>query len=332
MIFYFGTDFYNNNINRIHIIEGDIVKDNLGLSDVDINNLNKNISTIINSGAIVKHFGQKALFEQINIKGTENVVKLCKILNKRLLHISTISISGNGEKENTIEENIENINSKIVFSEENLYVGQKLNGIYTKTKFEAEKIILNEVMNGLDAQILRIGNIVNRFSDGKFQINTSENAFAQRIKSFIEIGAFPEYSLYHAIDLTPVDLCAEAIIKILNYNSPCTILHVYNTNLLPLKLFFETLNEMKINLLPVSDEKMTNIIEELLNDPSKKDILSGIIQDLDSNKHLVYTSNIKLDSSFTENYLKYIGFSWKNLDKNYIMKYINYFRKIKFLD
>ena len=106
-------------------------------------------------------------------------------------------------------------------------------------------------------------------------------------------------------------------------------MHVYNTNLLPLNLFFETLNEMKINLLPVSDEKMTNIIEELLNDPSKKDILSGIIQDLDSNKHLVYTSNIKLDSSFTENYLKYIGFSWKKLDKNYIMKYINYFRKIK---
>ena len=68
LIFYFGTDFYNNNINRIHIIEGDIVKDNLGLSDVDINNLNKNISTIINSGAIVKHFGQKALFEQHKYK------------------------------------------------------------------------------------------------------------------------------------------------------------------------------------------------------------------------------------------------------------------------
>ena len=82
---------------------------------------------------------------------------------------------------------------------------------------------MNEVLNGLDAQILRIGNIVNRYSDGKFQINTSENAFAQRIKSFIEIGHSPEYALYHAIDLTPVDLCAEAIIKILNYNSCCTV-------------------------------------------------------------------------------------------------------------
>lgn len=330
--FYFGHDFFEKNINRIHIIEGDIVKEKLGLSDKDIVKISKNVSTIINSGALVKHFGQKDLFEKINIIGTKNVVHLCKNLHKRLLHISTISISGNGEKENTIEENLDNINSKTIFSEKNLYVGQNLNGIYTKTKFEAEKIILNEVLNGLDAQILRVGNIVNRYSDGKFQINTSENAFAQRIKSFIKIGAFPEYSLLHAIDLTPVDLCAEAIIKILSYNSCCTVFHVYNTNLLPIKLFFDTLSNMGINLLPVSDNKMTNIIDELLNNPLKKDILSGIIQDLDSNKHLVYTSNIKLESSFTENYLKMIDFSWQYLDKNYIMKYINYFKEIKFLD
>ena len=330
--FYFGNNFYEENINRIHIVEGDIVKENLGLSPVDFNLIEKNISAVINSGAIVKHFGQKDLFEKINITGTANVVDLCKKLNKRLLHISTISISGNGEKENTIQETIENINLKTHFSEQNLYVGQNLNGIYTRTKFEAEKIILNEVLNGLDAQILRIGNIVNRYSDGKFQINTSENAFAQRIKSFIEIGAFPEYALYHAIDLTPVDLCAEAIIKILNYNSCCTVLHVYNTNLLPIKLFYDTLNDMSINLIPVSEEKMTNIIEALLDDPEKKNILSGIIQDLDANKHLVYTSNIKLETAFTEEYLKHIGFSWQYLDKNYIMKYINYFKEIKFLD
>ena len=69
---------------------------------------------------------------------------MLEILNKRLLHISTISISGNGEKENTIEENHEeDINSKIVFSVSKIYMLVKiLNGIYTKTKFEAEKIIL----------------------------------------------------------------------------------------------------------------------------------------------------------------------------------------------
>ncbi len=96
--FYFGNNFYEENINRIHIVEGDIVKENLGLSPVDFNLIEKNISSVINSGAIVKHFGQKDLFEKINITGTANVVDLCKKLNKRLLHISTISISGNGEK------------------------------------------------------------------------------------------------------------------------------------------------------------------------------------------------------------------------------------------
>ena len=43
----------------------------------------------------------------------------------------------------------------------------------------------------------------------------TENAFAKRLKSFIEIGAFPEYLVQHAIELGPVDLCADATIKIL---------------------------------------------------------------------------------------------------------------------
>ena len=89
---------------------------------------------------------------------------------------------------------------------------------------------------------------------------------------------------------------------------------------------------MGINILPVSEEKMTDIIEKLLNDPLKKNILSGVIPDIDDTKHLVYTSNITLESSFTEEYLKQIGFSWDEIDQNYITKYIEYFRKIKFIE
>ena len=330
--FYFGDNYYENNIKRIHILEGDIAKKNMGLSKDNIELLKKEISTIINSGAIVKHFGQRALFEKINVEGTKNILELCKKLEKRLIHISTISISGNGEKENSIDEKEKNSSTEKVFTERDIYVGQNLNGVYTITKFEAERIILEEIANGLDAQILRIGNIVNRYSDGKFQINTSENAFASRIKSFINIGAFPEYALKHAIELTPVDLCANAIIKILQNNSKANVFHIYNTKLMSIKSFYEVLSEMGINILPVSEEKMTDIIEKLLNDPLKKNILSGVIPDIDANKHLVYTSNITLESSFTEEYLKQIGFSWDEIDQNYITKYIEYFRKIKFIE
>ena len=330
LIYYFGESFYQKYKTRIHVLEGDISKINIGLSESDLDIVKNNVNTVINSGAIVKHFGQKDLFERINVEGTRNVVTICKTFEKRLIHVSTISISGNGEKGEAIIETPENINDKIIFSEKDLYVNQNLNNVYTITKFEAERIVLEAILQGLDAQIVRIGNISNRYSDGMFQRNVEENAFAKRLQSFINIGAFPDYSLNHEIELTPVDLCADAILKIASYTSPCNVFHIYDTKLLPIKLLIDTLNEFGYKLLPVSDTEMSNIINEILKDDNKKDILSGIIHDLDKNKRLVYTSRIKLDCSFTEKYLNYIGFYWKDIDRKYLIKYINYFKKINF--
>ena len=329
--FYFGDNFYQKYKDRIHILEGDIIKNHIGLTEEDLKVVKDNVTTVINSGAIVKHFGQRDLFEKINVIGTKNVVQICKSLNKRLIHASTISISGNGEKEETMVETPESINNKVVFSERDLFIDQKLNNVYTITKFEAERIVLESILDGLDAQIVRIGNITNRYSDGMFQRNVEGNAFAKRLQSFIKMGVFPDYSLEHEIELTPVDLCADAILKIAEHSSPCNVFHIYNTKLLPIKLLVDTLYEEGYKLLPVSNDEMNNIIDELLKDDNKKDILSGIIHDLDKNKQLVYTSRIALDADFTGKYLKNIGFSWKNIDKNYLIKYIDYFRKIKFI-
>ncbi len=328
--FYLGPDFYKENESRITVLEGDITKKDLGMSSSDYEMVSKNVTTVINSGAIVKHYGQKELFEEINVHGTQNVVNLCKTLNKRLIHISTISVSGNGEKEEAIIETPENINNKKLFTEKSLYIKQNLKGIYTITKFKAERIVYEGILDGLDAKVLRIGNITNRYSDGLFQRNASENAFAKRLKSFINIGAVPDYATKHEIELTPVDLCADAIIKIAQYKSKCNVFHVFDVKLLPIKLLLETLSELGFNLVPVPEHSMTQIINELLNNDNNKDILSGIIHDLDKEKRLIYTSNIKLDASFTVTYLKKIGFEWKSIDKEYIFKYINYFKKIKF--
>ena len=318
--------------NRIKVVRGDIVKKNLGLSEKDYSELKNNVDTVINSGALVKHFGIKKKFEEINVKGTQSVIDFCLNTKKRLLHVSTISVSGNGEKEETVIETPENINDKKIFKESDIYVGQNIKGVYSTTKFRAELLVLEAISSkGLDAQILRLGNITNRYSDGVFQMNTDENAFAKRIKSFIEIGAFPNYLLPHSIELTPVDLAAEAIVKVANYTSYCNVLHIYNNNLLPIKLFIETLSELGINLLPVPEKMMTDIITGILADNNRKDILSGIIYDLNENKQLVYTSRIRLNSNFTECFLEKIGFNWKNIDKEYIIKYICYLKKINFI-
>lgn len=330
--FYFGNKYNELFNNRIKVVCGDIVKENLGLSEKDYSELKNNIDIVINSGALVKHFGIKKKFEEINVKGTQSVIDFCLNTKKRLLHVSTISVSGNGEKEETVIETPENINDKKIFKESDIYVGQNIKGVYSTTKFRAELLVLEAISSkGLDAQILRLGNITNRYSDGVFQMNTDENAFAKRIKSFIEIGAFPNYLLPHSIELTPVDLAAEAIVKAANYTSYCNVLHIYNNNLLPIKLFIETLSELGINLLPVPEKMMTDIITGILADNNRKDILSGIIYDLNENKQLVYTSRIRLNSNFTEGFLERIRFNWKSIDKDYIIRYINYLRKIKFI-
>lgn len=329
--YYFGHSFYEKYKDRIHILEGDITKTQIGLAEKEYQIVKENVQTIINSGAIVKHFGQRDLFDKINVEGTKNVIALCLKLKKRLLHISTVSVSGNGEKEENVVETKENRNQKLLFSEKDLYISQHLDNVYAITKFEAEKIVLEAILDGLDAQILRIGNIASRYRDGLFQRNISENAFAKRIKSFMDMGVFPDYSLQHEIELTPVDLCADAILHIGNYKSEACVFHIYNTKLLAIQLFVDTLEEMGIPLLPVSQEEMVHIIEELLQREEGKEILAGIIHDLDKDKHLVYTSRIRLNNEFSEKYLNKTGFSWKPIDKNYIQKYINYFRKIKFL-
>ena len=327
--FYFGKKCFKKYKNRMVIVKGDITMENMGMSQEDIDIVNNKVDAVINSGALVKHYGESKLFEDINVLGTQNIVDFCTKYKKRLLHISTISVSGNGEKLHKQEENA--LTNK-VFSEQDLYIGQQISGIYTYTKFKAESIVLNATLNGLDAMILRIGNITNRYSDGIFQRNYKDNAFAQKIKSFIEIGAFPEYFLEHKLELTPVDLCAEAIIKILYYNSNCNVLHISNNNLLPIKLFADVVQDFGITLNPVSNKAMSEIITRILEDNDKKNIISGIIYDLDNNKNLIYTSNISLNSDFSNKYLSKIGFSWKKINKNYLKRCLKYFNKIGFIN
>ena len=63
--------------------------------------------------------------------------------------------------------------------------------------------------------LLRVGNLMNRYSDGTFQPNVDENAYISRLLSFSKIGCMPEYLTNGYMEFTPIDCCSEAIIKIM---------------------------------------------------------------------------------------------------------------------
>ena len=331
--FYFGEtlDKYIND--RIFIVKGNISKPKLGMSDSAFEKIINNISIIINAAANVKHYGNYDKFKSINIDSSINIIEVCKKYSKRLIHLSTLSISGNMFLDGTTPLKDLNKSKKVFFAESNLFINQSLDNVYTRSKFEAEKIILDNIAEGLDAKILRLGNITSRFCDGVFQINPDENAFANRFKSIILLGAIPKSLLEQEIEFTPVDLCSDSIIKIMQNNSKKpSIFHVYNFNHIKINSILKILKSSGINISVYSDDKFAEIIKNNISDKNSKRKINGIINDLTPDKKLTYTTNIKVKSNFSIDYLSKCRFKWKKINKIYVEKYFNYLKNIKFFE
>ena len=328
MQFYFG-DKYNTLVgNRIHILEGDITSKHFGLSEEMYQEIGNKVSCVINSAAIVKHFGRSSLFDRTNIQGVQNIVDFCECFGVKLYHISTLSVSGNVFAEDSFNGAI--MDKKVTFKENHLYVGQDLSNIYIYTKFMAERLILDNIASGkLKGCIIRLGNITSRYSDGQFQINVSENAFLNRLNSFIQLKCIPDYLMSGYTEFTPVDCCANAISKIVTTNCDYTIFHLYNNNHISITDIISILKEYGMEIDVVDHDTFLKVIDMALQ--NDKNILSGIINDFDVNKHLVYQSNISLNNDFTNAFLHETEFNWPEINQNYIFKYLDYLKNIGYI-
>ena len=210
-----------------------------------------------------------------------------------------------------------------------MYKNQNLNNTYLQTKFEAEKIILEEVAaKKLKACIFRMGNISNRYLDGKFQINAGENAFVNRIKAILKLGVVQNGFKKHSTEFAPVDFCANSIISLIKSNPKFSIFHIFNNNLIAFKDLVKFINDLNIPVDFVSNKDFSEKVSLFLKDPVLKNEISGIVTDLDSDKKFKIVSNILMDVNFSCQYLNSIGFNWPEINKEYINKYIGYFKQI----
>lgn len=329
--FYFDTRYDKYIGNRIKLVDGDITLPNLGLNTIDYNILGTNVNTVIHCAALVKHYGSYKDFESINILGTKRIIDFSKMYNLKLLHVSTISVSGNNLAEGANIDN--NFEHDMIFNETNFYIGQNLKNFYVRSKFEAEKLVLDAILDGLQGCILRMGNLTSRFSEGKFQQNHFENAFVNRLKSFLQIGVFPKSLLNLYCEFTPIDYCGDAIINIASHMSKdYNVFHLLNEKQVYLDRLFDMLSKIGINIRLISDEEFANTIQALLQDFSKKQELEGIINDLNSDKQLVYKSQVNIESDFTKEFLLKTGFEWPYIDINYIRNYFNYLVNIGYFN
>lgn len=327
---YYFNNKYDDVINkRVFALDGDIIEKDLGMNKYK--EISKNIDFVVHSAACVKHYGNKEYFFDINIKGTENVAKYCFKNNKKMIHISTLSVSGNAFESAFIKQ--EEKDEKIIFDETCFYNGQNVDNVYVYTKFKAEECILEYMEKGLQANIIRCGNLTGRYTDLKFQDNIEENAFAARMKSIVDIGYIPKscYDMY--LEFTPVDLTSEFIVKIMeNFNLQHNMFHAFNHNHIYVNEFLTIIKSLGINIVVIEDNEFSNYIKKLFNEEKSSSKLVGIINDINAENSLDYSTNVEIKSDNTIKYLNSIGFEWKKIDKEYIQKYIEYLKDVNFLN
>ncbi len=324
--FYFGEKYKN--CKRLKVFCGDLSQDKFGLSDSAYTFLLGNADTVINCAASVKHYGSYKYFYEMNVENTKRLIAFSKEANAKLIHTSTLSVSGNSfadEFDGYVSENIKH------FYESSLYIGQPLNNVYARSKFEAEKAVLDAMANGLQANIMRMGNLTNRFSDGMFQKNYESNAFLNRVKGVLELGIFPEYLIKDTnyAEFTPIDEAANAVMTITrHFSTEQTVFHINSIKVVYFSKLLEYFNKLGFKLKTVSGSTFTDALRATAKQTGMEHIFETFINDMDENDTLNYDSNIRIENNFTVRYLKNLGFEWKNIDLKYLRKYAEYFRKI----
>ena len=170
---------------------------------------------------------------------------------------------------------------------------------------------------------MRVGNLMPRAKDGVFQENILENAFVNRIVSFIKIGAIPDYLNEEYLEFTPIDTISKAIIKICSYPSKNNrIFHLFNHNHVYISKCIKSFKKINPDLEVLSDKEFRKLIKNMLNNKQKRNILKFLMNDMDEDLKLEYKSNIVIKSDFTRKYLFNLGFSWKKVSEDYILKFL----------
>ena len=81
----------------------------------------------------------------------------------------------------------------------------------------------------------------------------------------------------------------------------------------------------ELEILP--EDNFKKRLNYILKNKKKKNILNNLINDVDSNLHLIYKTDIIIRSKVTLKYLSKIGFLWPRISDKYMKKFIELLRR-----
>ena len=314
LFYYFDSSFAELFGSRIHMVLGDVTN----FSEQSL----KGIDTIFNCAAVVKHFAEGTEIEDVNIGGAQRCVDFCLATGARLIHISTASTRGlwTGEPKGDI------------FTEQRLYMGQFLGNKYIYSKFMAERIILEAIAKkGLNAKIMRVGNLSARSTDGEFQANFATNSFMGRIKVYNTLGQCPYAMRNKNVEFSPINEVAHAIVLLAATPKACCVFHPYNNHTQFLGDVLAGLSGVTGGIRFVEQEEFAQTMEAAKADAGKARLLSSLLAYQDM-AHGQKTTDVKRDNDFTTQVLYRLGYAWSPTSWDYVERMLTAISGMGFFD
>ena len=308
--YYFGdTKAFRSIDGRVKVFSAEVTQPDA------LNGITREGLTVVNCVANVKHFSAGNDIEMVNIESVRHLITFCLRTRSRLIHISTTSIAGLS---------VDGVPAPDVkLTERDLWLGQNINeNKYVYSKYKAEELVLEAVAHhGLNAKIMRVGNLSARQKDGEFQINFNTNNFLALLRAYVVIGMVPYEELSHVFEFSPIDEVAHAIMLLATTPEKCTVFHPYNVHRQALADILIGFEAAGITLRRVEKEEFQQALDRMMENPDLVTLLRPLMAYNLSSSHQMRW--IESENEYTTQVLYRFGFQWPPTAADYVHRFID---------
>ena len=183
----------------------------------------------------------------------------------------------------------------------------------------------------LDGRIIRVGNLMSRYSDGEFQINSVTNGFMRSLRAYAALGMISVSALAEEVEFSPIDCTAQAVVTLAGEGGNFTVFHATNGHRVQMGDVAEAMNKSGIAIKVVDENTFYEAFNKALSDDNLSEVVSPLVSYQASDKNTVEFF-IDYDNSFTTKALYRLGFKWPIINEQYLKNVFDALSSLAFFD
>lgn len=308
LLCYSSSEFnVDEQIKKLEILLGDISEEKMGLDVNTYQRIEKEVDMVIHAAASTNLNGDYDSVKDVNINGTKEVIDFAlRTTNKYLVYLSTHMIIGDKWYSE----------SNLLFDEKMLDIGQKFNDLgYQRSKYEAEIMVRAAYKKGLKWNIMRVGNIMGRGSDGAFPLSRGNCLYYDILRTVIDTHVALDTNLL--FDITPVDFASKSIVCLSFRDSLYETYHIKNANAITMNNLYGILMDLGIQLKVVKEKEYQKKIGDYTS------IFTELVKYNPVFGKTINESSV-IDNEYTRTLLANMGIECPDIDQKLISCYLDY--------